>query len=225
MSREILPRREVGLRFLDTGGVASDRPLWECPSCGRTFAARHQMHTCAVLGDVDRHFARSAPEVRETFDAVLDVVRGLGPVEVLPQRTRIALHVRMSFAAFMPRAQWLDGHLVLAQAVPNARWTRIERFSARNVLHAFRLTSADDVDEPFRGWLADAYAVGCQRVAQTDRVSPGPHPIPHGRTARRIEWSHLPPSVRSAVQDRTGSPVDERRVEDVGLHARASPRC
>ena len=46
-------------------------------------------------------------------------------------------------------------------------------------------------------------------VAQTCRVTSaaGPHPIPHGRTARRVEWAHLPPRVRSAVESRLGSPV------------------
>ncbi len=46
-------------------------------------------------------------------------------------------------------------------------------------------------------------------VAQTDLVTSdvGPHPIPHGRTARRVEWSHLPPRVRSAVEGQLGSPV------------------
>lgn len=101
--------------------------------------------------------------MRAAFDAVLAVVQSHGPVEVLPQRSRIALHVRMSFAAFSPRVRWLDGHLVLARAVLSPRWTRIETFSTHNVLHAFRLTSRDEVDDEFSGWLAEAYDVGCQR--------------------------------------------------------------
>jgi hypothetical protein len=71
-------------------------PLWSCPRCGRTFAARGQVHTCARLDEVDGHFARSEPVVRAVFDAVLAVVSSCGPVEVLPEKTRIALHVRMS---------------------------------------------------------------------------------------------------------------------------------
>jgi aminoglycoside phosphotransferase (APT) family kinase protein len=34
-----------------------------------------------------------------------------------------------------------------------------------------------------------------------------PTTIPHGRTARRLEWAHLPPQVRSVVEERCGSPV------------------
>ena len=91
--------------------------MWTCPSCERSFASRNQSHACAALGDLDRHFARASPQVRATFDAVLACVRAIGPVQVLPEKTRIALQVRMSFAAFMPRRDWLNGHLVLARRI------------------------------------------------------------------------------------------------------------
>ncbi len=136
--------------------------MWTCPECGRSFASRNQTHTCAALGNLDRHFARADPQVRATFDAVLAAVRALGPVEVLAEKTRIALQVRMSFAAFMPRRRWLNGHLVLARRIDSPRFVRVEAFSARNVVHAFRLTSPADVDEEFTAWLAEAYQVGAQ---------------------------------------------------------------
>jgi hypothetical protein len=136
--------------------------MWACAKCGRTFANRNQVHTCAPLGDLDQHFAAAAPLVRATFDRVLAVVRNLGPVEVLPEKTRIALHVRMSFAAFMPRRNWLNGHLVLARCIDNPRFTRIETLSPRNVVHSFRLTSPADVDAEFVAWLTESYRVGTQ---------------------------------------------------------------
>jgi Domain of unknown function (DUF5655) len=135
-------------------------PLWACPECGRTFANRNQTHTCAPLGDLDRHFAHAAPVVRAAFDQALTVVRRLGPVEVLPEKTRIALHVRMSFAAFMPRRHWLNGHLVLARRIESPRFLRVEAYSPHNVVHTFRLTSPADVDHEFAAWLAEAYQVG-----------------------------------------------------------------
>jgi len=139
------------------------RPMWECPECARTFANRMQAHTCAPLGDLDRHFAGSVPEVRATFDAVLAEVSALGPVQVLAEQTRIALQVRMSFAAFMPRRRWLSGHLVLARRVDSSRFLRIDTLSPRNVVHAFRLTVPEEVDDEFAAWLGEAYAVGAQR--------------------------------------------------------------
>ena len=136
--------------------------MWACPACGRRFANRNQSHACAPLGTLDRHFAHASPAVRETFERVLAVVSGLGPVEVLAEKTRIALHVRMSFAAFTPRRRWLGGHLVLARRVDSPRFRRVQVISPRNVVHEFRLGSPAEVDQQFAAWLAEAYRVGTQ---------------------------------------------------------------
>lgn len=44
-----------------------------------------------------------------------------------------------------------------------------------------------------------------------------PAPIPHGRTAQRLAWPHLPRPVRAAVEERTGSPVVASRSCDGGF--------
>jgi hypothetical protein len=102
-------------------------------------------------------------EVRATFDAIVDAARQLGPMTILPEKTRIALHSRMSLAAFMPRRHWLNGHLVLARRIDSPRFSKIESFSPNNILHAFRLSSPSEVDAQFVGWLEEAYEVGMQR--------------------------------------------------------------
>jgi hypothetical protein len=144
-----------------TGGTALPR-LWGCPRCERPFANRNQSHACGV-GDLDTLFGRSEPQVRATFERVVEVARRCGPLDVMPEKTRVALQVRMSFAAFTPRRRWLDGHVVLARALPAERFRRVETFSARNHLHAFRLWNPQDVDAEVAGWLAEAYDVGAQR--------------------------------------------------------------
>jgi hypothetical protein len=136
--------------------------MWACPRCGRTFAQRRQTHTCASLGDLDRHFEGASDHVRATFDRILEVVRVLGPIEVLAERSRIALHARMSFAAFQPRRHWLSGHLVLARQIASPRFERVQVFSPGNVLHALRLRTPDEVDDELAEWLAEAYRVGTQ---------------------------------------------------------------
>lgn len=136
--------------------------MWRCPACGRTFANRNQTHTCAALSDLDQRFAKTSPAVRVIFDRVLAAVSTLGPVDVLPEKTRIALHVRMSFAAFTPRRHWLSGHLVLSRQVDSPRFLRVETLSPRNVVHSFRLATPADVDQEFVAWLAEAYQVGIQ---------------------------------------------------------------
>lgn len=41
--------------------------------------------------------------------------------------------------------------------------------------------------------------------------------IPHGRTARRLDWVHLPPATRRAVERRLGSPVVEAESRTAGF--------
>jgi len=134
------------------------RPLWTCARCGRSFANTNQTHTCAPLGSLDDHFAGSEPVVREIFDVLRAAAE---PVEVLAEKSRIAFHVRMSFAAFVPRRRRLDGHLILAREASHDAFTRVEVFSRRNVLHAFRLHEVPD--DAFLGLLAEARDVGEQR--------------------------------------------------------------
>jgi len=44
-----------------------------------------------------------------------------------------------------------------------------------------------------------------------------PTTIPHGRTARRLEWAHLPPHIRSVIERRTGSPVTSAESQTSGF--------
>jgi hypothetical protein len=84
-------------------------------------------------------------------------------VTVLPEKTRIAFQVRMSFAAFELRRRWVDGHVVLAGRLEHPRFRLVETFSPHNHLHQFRLERLDEVDEEVAAWLAEAYRVGEQR--------------------------------------------------------------
>ena len=137
--------------------------MWVCPSCGRSFASRNQSHTCAALGDLDRHFARSGPQVRAAFDAALACVRAVGPVQVLAEKTRIAFHRRMSFLSVYPRKDHLILGFVLAERREHPRFESVQTFSPRNHLHNLRLRSIGEIDDEFREWIHAAYEVGEQR--------------------------------------------------------------
>jgi len=55
-------------------------------------------------------------------------------------------------------------------------------------------------------------------VSEDGRVTQAhPTTIPHGRTARRLDWVHLPPMVRRAVETRLGSRVVEAESQDSGF--------
>ncbi len=44
-----------------------------------------------------------------------------------------------------------------------------------------------------------------------------PTTIPHGRTAQRLTWPHLPPAVRALVEERCGSPVVDAASQGGGF--------
>ena len=101
--------------------------------------------------------------MRELFDALVALIRDIGEVTVLPEKTRIAFQVRMSFAAVSVRQRHLVGHFVFARRVEHPRFLRVETFSPRNHLHAFRLDTLQDLDSQFAGWAREAYAAGEQK--------------------------------------------------------------
>src|SRR5436190_12582615 len=136
--------------------------MWRCPDCGRQFANRNQSHACGRY-TLASHFEGKPSGVRAIFNKVLHLARKNGPITVLPEKTRIAFQVRMSFAAFVVRRNWVDGHVVLARRVENRRFRRIETFSPRNHLHVFRFENVGDVDAEVSSWLTEAYQVGQQR--------------------------------------------------------------
>ena len=136
-------------------------PLWRCPKCRRPFANRNQSHACGRY-TLARHFRGKPPAVRALFDDLVSALRAIGPIRVLPEKTRIAFQVRMSFAQITPRRAWLDGHVVLARRLEHERFGRIQTISPRNHVHVFRLVRRSDIDADFRAWLAEAYLVGKQ---------------------------------------------------------------
>jgi hypothetical protein len=142
---------------------AGNGPLWRCPKCDRGFANRNQTHTCATLHSLEHHFEGKAPQIRRMFDRVRTMVESIGPVRVLPEKTRIAFQVRMSFAQVTPRSRWLDGHVVLARRLDSPRFRKVETFSPRNHLHAFRISNENEIDDEVRAWFTEAYAVGQQK--------------------------------------------------------------
>jgi hypothetical protein len=136
--------------------------LWKCPKCGRGFANRNQFHFCSNRR-LDEHFSGRDSQVVATFQRLLAAAAKSGPVTVVPEKTRIAFQVRMSFAAFTLRRHWVDGHVVLARRLESPRFRRIDVISPRNQVHVFRLHEPSEVDEEVGSWLSEAYSVGEQK--------------------------------------------------------------
>jgi hypothetical protein len=136
--------------------------LWTCPSCGRRFANRNQIHACGRW-TLERHLDGRPPTVVATVQAFVALAAACGPVVVIPEKTRIAFQARMSFAQLTVRSRWVDGHVVLARRRADPRFTKIETMSPRSHVHHFRLRTPDEVDDVVASWLREAYEVGMQR--------------------------------------------------------------
>lgn len=146
-------------------------PLWRCPRCGERFTTRHQWHSCGTFA-LDPLFVRSEPHVRQLFDRLLAMVCEQGPVTVIPQKSRIALQVRMRFMALIPQKTALKGHFVFARRHRSPRFEHVESYSLRTHVHVFRLSRENELDHELRRWIGEAYAVGCQRHLSRGRSLP-----------------------------------------------------
>ena len=137
-----------------------DRPLWRCDTCGRAFANPNQSHACG-RHELEAHLEGRSPKVRAIYEAFRAMLEGFGPVTVLPEKTRIAFQVRMSFAQLTIRRDWVLGHFVLARRTESPLFSKVETISPRNHVHHFRLDVPTEVGL-LEGFAREAYAVGRQ---------------------------------------------------------------
>jgi hypothetical protein len=138
------------------------KPLWKCSKCGRLFANHNQSHFCSHY-TLREHLAGKSPCAIALFREFAKLVRRCGPARIVPEKTRIAFQVRMSFAAVSLRRDQIVGHVVLARRLENSRFMKIEYISRRNHVHSFRFHSRKEIDREVLSWLREAYRVGQQR--------------------------------------------------------------
>ena len=106
---------------------------------------------------VSVHFAKSDPEVYETYRRVLEAARATGPVVEEPKKTSIHLVRTSAFAGIATRKDALILTVKSRAAIESARVLRAEQASANRWHVEFRLTSPGDVDHDVRTWLREAY--------------------------------------------------------------------
>jgi hypothetical protein len=138
------------------------KALWRCPKCKRTFANLNQSHSCGTITTLASHF-RDREHARELFDAVAAAVKQCGPSKILPEKTRIAFHRRMSFLSVVVRKDRLLLGFVFARRIEDPRFDVIQTFSPRNHWHRLPIAEVSEIDAKVRAWIAEAYEVGEQR--------------------------------------------------------------
>ena len=140
--------------------VKSLPPLWVCPRCGHQLAGRNMWHSCGIY-DLEHHFEKRPPKVRDLFDGLRAFIEDLGPVTVEPQKTRIVFLVRVRFAGVIVQSSGLKTHFWLTRPVEDQRF-RIDQYAPNTFVHNFKLTEPGQLDRQLKTLLREAYAVGRQ---------------------------------------------------------------
>lgn len=130
---------------------------WRCPKCGRSFATRNQVHMCSqlTLKDALRGKSRIAVALLRKVTAI---VHRFGPVEIVPQKTRIALRARRIFLGVRLLRDAIDCELALPRRMEHPRFRQVLSPSPGSHYHYFRIASAAELDREVSRWLREAYA-------------------------------------------------------------------
>ena len=129
---------------------------WVCPRCDREFAGR-QSHVCVPGISVDELLARHPAWVAETYAAIIEPLRDLGPVHEDAVDVGIFLKSDRKVAEFRPRVRAAHLGLFLPEAIDHPRIARVVRVGVDRVVTVIKLRSAAEVDDQLGEWLAAAY--------------------------------------------------------------------
>jgi hypothetical protein len=89
------------------------------------------------------------------------MLASIGPFTVSPAKTTITFKgMRRGFAGARPDRRGLIGYLDLQRIVEDIRITSVAPYTKRLFVHHVRITTLDELDDEFAGWLSEAYAVG-----------------------------------------------------------------
>lgn len=130
---------------------------WTCERCGREFGRVNQSHMCAPALSIDSYFDGKQQFHAEIFRAVLAALEQIGPVHTEAVRVGIMFKKQRTFAELRPRTKYTILSLLFSRVIEHPRLTSVFHLSGNRVAQSVRLTSAVEVDDEVRAWLAEAY--------------------------------------------------------------------
>ena len=110
---------------------------------------------------VQDHLRDKPPAVVALYRRFVELVQACGPFDYAVSKTAITFKgSRRGFAGAKPRADGLDGYLDLQRRVEDPRIRRASPYTKRLLVHQFRISAPEQLDEEFAGWVREAYQVG-----------------------------------------------------------------
>jgi Domain of unknown function (DUF5655) len=135
-----------------------DRPVWTCPRCGARLVSRNLWHSCGRFALEDL-FAGAAPGVLELAREYVAMLRSLGDVQVLPQKTRLVCVARVRFAGLTPRKRGFQANFALHRWLDSPRIVKRVDYGPRWRAHHVNVQTQADLDDELRAWLQESHDV------------------------------------------------------------------
>jgi len=138
------------------------QPLWICPKCGARLITKNLWHSCGRF-TLEALFARSDPSVVNLARRFVDILRTLGDVQILPQKTRLVCVARVRFAGLTPRKDHFVASFALHRWLKSPRVIRKEDYGPTWRVHFVPIRSVDDLNDELIAWLQESHdLVGMQ---------------------------------------------------------------
>ena len=135
----------------------ADRPpVWICPRCGARLVSRNLWHSCGQH-TLDQLFAGARPGVLELASVYVDILAGLGDVQVIPQKSRLVAVARVRFAGLYPRKTGFLAAFALHRWIDSPRIVKTADYGPRWRGHFVRVQQTADLDEELRTWLQESH--------------------------------------------------------------------
>jgi hypothetical protein len=150
------------LLWLGFDGASRHSPtlpeVWVCPQCGARLTSRDLWHSCGQFR-LEALFAGAAPGVLELAREYVTMLRSLGDVRVIAQKTRLVCVARVRFAGLSPRKRGFQATFALHRWLDSSRIVKKVDYGPRWCEHYVMVQTRADLDDELRGWLQEAHHV------------------------------------------------------------------
>ena len=132
--------------------------VWICPKCGARLVSRNLWHSCGQH-TLEALFAGAAPGVLELAREYVAMLRSLGDVQVIAQKTRLVCVARVRFAGLSPRKRGFQATFALHRWLDSPRIVKRVDYGPRWRAHHVMVQARADLDDELRGWLQESHDV------------------------------------------------------------------
>jgi hypothetical protein len=114
--------------------VDGSMPVWVCPRCGARLVTRNMWHSCGEF-TLEQLFAGAAPDMLDLAGDYVAVLRTLGDVQVIPQKTRLVCLARVRFVGLYLRKRDFLASFAQHRWLNSPRMVKRDEYGPRSRAH------------------------------------------------------------------------------------------